>query len=152
MTDKNNPVYKTIKAPIGSGYRAGRGYGWIQVDKLIGADNHYGIVKNGIYKVVSYDQAEVGILTPQQPFGNETREMIPEQYHWVSTEKVLKLTQADEELKVGDRVVLKEHYMRYKCGKVLKVEQIKFDSDGMLVNVGCPQDNFWVYSHRLQKF
>jgi len=152
MTEKNIPVYKAIKPPIGSAYPSDRGHGWVQVDKLIGADENYGIVKNGIYKVISYDQGGVGIETPKQPFGNKTREMIPEQYHWVSTQQHLLLSPEDEELKVGDRVMLKERYMQYECGSVLKVKNIRPDGNETLVQLVCPKDSFWIYSHRIEKF
>lgn len=147
-----NPIYKTVKKPIGHSYHNDKGYGWIQVDKLIGADTNYGIVKSGVYKVLSYSELGVNVLSPEQPYRNKTRGLISSQYHWVSTKENFNPTIEDEELKVGDRVFLKEDYMGYKYGKVLKIKAIKFDSDGILVHVGCPQDDFWVYSHRIKKF
>lgn len=152
MTEKNIPVYKAIKTPIGNGFPGESGYGWVQIDKLLGADEKYGIVKNGIYKVLSYDQGSVGIKTPKQLFGRIIREMISDQYHWVSTQQHLLLSPEDEELKVGDRVMLKEPYMMYECGSVLKVKDIRPNGNETLVQLVCPKDSFWIYSHRIEKF
>lgn len=152
MSDLDIPVYKAIKGPKGHGYPNDLGYGWVQVDKLIGADKGYGILQNGLYKVIAYDQGVVRIQTPKQPFGNKTREMISEQYHWVSTQQHLLLSPEDEEVKVGDRVMLKEDYGKYKHGAVMKVNQTNRNGDALLVQLACPNDSFWIYAHRLEKF
>lgn len=152
MSEQNNPVYKAIKTPKGNGFPRESGYGWIQVDKLLGADEKYGIVKNGIYKVLSYDQGSVGIETPKNPFNRILREMISDQYHWVSTDVKLNLTPEDEEFKIGDRVMLGEDYMQFKCGAVMKIQDVKPDGSETLVQLVCPNKSFWIYSHRLIRF
>lgn len=152
MSEQSNPVYKAIKTPKGEGFPRDSCYGWIQVDKLLGADEKYGIVKNGIYKVLSYGQGSAGIETPKNPFNRKLREMISDQYHWVSTDVELNLTPEDEEFKIGDRVMLKEDYMRFKYGAVMKIQDVKPDGSETLVQLVCPNDSFWIYTHRIEKF
>lgn len=147
-----NPKYKALKQPLGNGSGRSGGYGWVQVDRLVGSDNQYGIVENGIYKVVVYNPLGVIIITPDAPYGDNTRELIKDQYHWVSFDDIFNPTSEDEDLKVGDRVMLKERYMRYECGSVLKVKDIRPDGNETLVQLVCPKDSFWIYSHRIEKF
>lgn len=147
-----NPKYKSLKQPTGNGSCRPKGCGWVQVDKLIGSDKQYGIVENGIYKVVVYDPLGVIIITPDAPYGENTRELINDQYHWVSFDDVFNPIPEDEELKVGDRVMLNQDYNTYKKGYVMKVKEIRKDGDDLLVQLCNPSTSFWSYSHRIRKF
>lgn len=146
------PKYKTIKGPVGQLLYDPLGYGWVQVDFLIGFDKAFGIEEGGIYKVVAVDGGDVTILTPKSVHDENRRAMIDGQYRWISVSADFNPSEDSLELKSGDRVMLGEDYMRLKKGVVLKVKDVKEDREGVLVRVKCPSDEFWVYSHRLVKF
>lgn len=146
------PKYKTIKGPVGQLLYDPLGYGWVQVDSLIGFDKAFGIEEGGVYKVIAVNDGDVTILTPKSVYGESRREMIDGQCRWISVSTDFNPSEDSLELKSGDRVMLGEDYMRFKKGVVLKVKDVREDKEGVLVHVQCPSDEFWVYSHRLVKF